>query len=207
MAMGRKRKQVDLEEAIEDSKLKGHNQPDLTDDEKRALLLQHKRHYQEALADKKAADATLKNVCKKAKAECGKDAVADIKDAILMEEPNGRAAIEAEIERKHRIARWMGLPVGAAPSMFEDTDRRPAVDIAYDNGKGAGMAGAVAQPPYDPSVPQYQRWMEGWHDGQEILASAFGKLGPKDVPGETPNTSDTSDPPFIPPAEAPAAHA
>lgn len=207
--MGRRKKQKDIEEAIEDTKvLEAKKNSELTDDEKRALLLQHKGHYQRALADKKAADAAFKNTCKKAKAECGKDAVADIKDAIALEEPGGQMAVEAEIARKHRIARWMGFPVGAEPMLFDMQDRRPAVDVAYDQGKAAGMAGETCKPPHDPSVPQYQRWMEGWHDGQEILASAFKKLEPLDVPSEQPNTEDTSDPPFVPSAEAqPAAHA
>jgi hypothetical protein len=206
--MGRKRKQKDIEESIQESVTEEKRvNSELTDDEKRALLIQHKGLYERSLAAKKAADAEFKNVCKKAKAECGKDAVADIKDAIALNEPGGRAAIEAEIARKHRVARWMGLPVGAQPIMFEETDRRPAVDIAYDNGKAAGMAGDVCQPPHDPSVPQYQRWMEGWHDGQEILASAFKKLEPLDVPSETPNDADTRDVPFVPPADMPDAPA
>jgi ribosome modulation factor len=203
--MARKKKQKDIEEAIDEQKtVEIKRNSELTDDEKRALLLQHKSAYVIALADKKAADAEFKNICKKAKAECGKDAVAEIKDALALEEPGGKMALEAEIARKHRIARWMGLPVGAEPMMFEMVDRRPAVDIAYDQGKSGGMAGVTAQPPYDTSVPQYQRWLEGWHDGQEILASAFKKLEPLDVASETTNDTDTSNAPFAPPDAEPA---
>lgn len=203
--MGRKKQQKDIEEAIDEHKtVEIKRNSELTDDEKRALLLQHKSAYVTALADKKAADAEFKNICKKAKAECGKDAVAEIKDALALEEPGGKMALEAEIARKHRVARWMGLPVGAEPMMFEMVDRRPAVDIAYDQGKSAGMAGVTAQPPYDTSVPQYQRWLEGWHDGQEILASAFKKLEPLDVASEATNGADTSGAPFAPPDAQPA---
>lgn len=195
--MGRKKKQRDLEEAIDESKaVEQRTNSELTDDEKRALMLQHKRTYQDALQAKKDAASAFLAVCKKAKAECGKEAIADIKDALLLETGEGQKAIAAEIARQHKVARWMGLPVGAEPLLFEATDRRPAVDVAYDHGKSAGMAGDTAQPPHDPSVPQYQRWLEGWHDGQEILASAFKKLEPLDVPSETPNDADTSDVPF-----------
>ncbi len=184
--MGRK-KQRDLEESIEEHKAEETKRnSELTDDEKRALLIQHRNAYVEALADKKAADAAFKNVCKKAKAECGASAVADIKSALQLEEPGGKMAVEAEIARLHRVARWMGLPVGAEPMLFEMVDRRPAVDIAYDQGKAGGMAGVTAQPPYDTSVPQYQRWLEGWHDGQEILQSAFKKLEPMEAPAVEP---------------------
>ncbi|MCA1831206.1 MAG: hypothetical protein LC750_00400 [Actinobacteria bacterium] len=197
--MARKKKQPTIEDAIAEKDAEqaatGHNKPELTDDEQRALLLQHKKSYEAALAVKKQADADFKNACKRAKAECGKGAVADIKDAIALEAPGGQMEIEAEIARKHRIARWMGLPVGAEPIMFEMQDRRQAVDIAYDNGKAAGMSGDDMRPPHDPSVPQYQRWLEGWHDGQEILLSALGKVK-VDVPSTTPSTEDVSDPPF-----------
>lgn len=207
--MARRKKQKDIEEAIADAETpaNGHNKPELTDDENRALLLQHKRHYETALAAKKAADAVFKNTCKHAKAECGKDAVADIKDAIAFEAPGGQGAFNEEMARKHKVARWMGLPVGSAPRFFDDFDGRPAVDVAYDNGKSAGMLGDVAKPPHDPSVPQYQRWMEGWHDGQEILASAFEKTKTEPVVSETPDTTDVSDPPFLPPADGKAPQA
>lgn len=189
--MGRKRKQRDLEEAIEETKLNGHNKPELTDDEKRALLLQHKRSYEISLSAKKAADAEFKNICKRAKAECGKDAVADIKDAIAFEQPGGQGAFNEEMARKHKVARWMGLPVGSEPSFFEATDRRQAIDVAYDSGKSAGMIGDTCQPPHDPSVPQYQRWIEGWHDGQAIIASAFEKIKPE--PSAPPPAAEQSE--------------
>lgn len=211
--MGRRKKQPTIEDAIaekdaEQAAANGHNKPELTDDEQRALMLQHKKAYEAALAVKKAADADFKNTCKRAKAECGKGAVADIKDAIALEAPGGKMALEAEIARQHRVARWMGLPVGAEPIMFEMVDRRQAIDIAYDNGKAAGMAGNDMRSPHDPSVPQYQRWLEGWHDGQEIILSALGKVA-QPAPSEAKNGEDTSDPPFAAPAEPPTepAHA
>lgn len=205
--MARKKKQKDIEEAIAETHApaaNGHNKPELTDDERRALLLQHKTHYEESLAAKKAADAAFKNTCKRAKAECGKDAVLEIKDAIALTVPGGQIALEAEVARKHRIARWMGLPIGAEPVMFEVVDRRPSVDIAYDQGKSGGMQGITCQPPYDTSVPQYQRWMEGWHDGQDILGSAFAKIKTAPVASETENEADTGDAPFAPPDAQPA---
>lgn len=204
--MARKKKQKDIEDAIAETHApaaNGHNKPELTDDEQRALMLQHKRPYQEALQAKKDAAAAFLSVCKKAKAECGKEVVADIKDAILMDSAEGQKAIKAEIERQHKVARWMGLAVGTEPSFFEHTDRRQAIDIAYDAGKIAGMEGKTQQPPHDPSVPQYQRWLEGWHDGQDILMSAFGKIKTAPVASETENEADTSGAPFAPPDAQP----
>ena len=187
----RKKKQTDIVDAVmESEEAERRVNSALTEDEQIALLIQHRNAYVLALGAKKKADADFKNICKKAKGECGKDAVAEIKDMLALAEPGGREAVEAEIARKHRIARWMGLPVGAQPVMFETVDRRPAVDIAHVNGKAAGMAGETAQPPYDTSVPQYQRWLEGWHDGQEILGSAFKKLEPMEVAPPPPAVSE-----------------
>lgn len=210
--MARRKKQKDLEEAIDEKKAaeSGHNS-ELTDGEKMALTIQHKRFYVETLAEKKAADAAFKNACKKAKAELGKDAVADIKDMIAIEEL-GAEAIRANIERQHKVARWMSLPVGATPSFFEE-DRQPAEDRAYEEGKRAGMAGAAARPSYDPSVPQYQRFLDGFHDGNAILAQGIQKKRePSAPPASGPvNGADgpsTTDRPFgAPPEQMPTAPA
>ena len=165
----------------------GHNKPELTDDEKRALFLHHKGLFEKAKAGEAAAQAERKRVEAKAKAECGKEAVADIKTAIELEAINGKTALTAEIERKHRVARWIGLPVGAQPSFFE-TDRRPSDETAYDDGKAAGMAGEPRKPPQGTIDA---RWIDGWNDGQAILASAFGKVDP----AKAPKAEKTADPP------------
>lgn len=193
--MGRRKKQVDLEESIDDSKAEEKRKnSELTEDEKRALLFQHKGLYEKALAEKKAADAKLKNVCKLAKSELGKGAVDDIKDAIALDQPEGEAAHRAEIERKLRIARWMGASVGTQFSFAEDMT--PATDRAYEDGKRAGLKGEAARPPHDPSVPQYGKWMEGWHAGQGVLASDFRKK--IDTPVEAAPPPNGADPEFRP---------
>lgn len=193
--MARKRKQKDLEESIDESKqAEQRKNSELTEDERRALLFQHVKSYEERLAAKKKADADLKNACKLAKSELGKDAVADIKDVIALKSPEGEAALQAEIERKLRIARIMNAPVGHQFSFTEDM--RPATDKAFEEGKRAGLDGQACSPPHDPSVPQYGSWMEGWHAGQAVLASGFrDKISTAPVTHD-PDPVDTSDPPF-----------
>lgn len=165
--MGR-RKKTDVDPPVGGETPKaGHNQ--LTEDQMRALFFQHKDNYEVALSDKKTADARLKNVCKTARAELGKTAVLDIKDAIALEEPEGEAAHRADIERKIRIAKWMNSPIGTQFTFAEDMT--PSIDRAFDEGKRIGLAGAPCNPPHDPSVPQYARWMEGFHEGQAVLAN------------------------------------
>jgi hypothetical protein len=168
----RRKKQADIEEAIEDNKREElRRNSDLTDDELCALTYQWKRDYEIALADKKAADAELKNVCKRAKAELGPRALDLIKGLILLETPEGEASMRAAIEQQIRIAKWAGAPIGTQFQFFETGG--PAVDQAYENGKAAGFRGDQMMPPHDPSVPQYKRWIEGWQYAQSVLMSGF----------------------------------
>lgn len=143
---------------------------ELTDDERQALFFQHKKKYETALAKKKEADAAFKNACKLAKAECGADAVASIKDAILLDSEDGEKKIRADIERQLRVARWMNVPFGQQAELFTDfTDRTPAVDRARAEGKKAGMEGQTMKPPYANTLPQFDQWVEGWHEGQKAI--------------------------------------
>ena len=146
----------------------GHNA--MTDDQLAALFFMHKKSYSAALAAKKETDAAFRNCCKLAKSELGEDAVDSIKDAILLETEEGEAKIKARIERQLRVARWMAVPFGNQSDLFSDVaDRTPAVDRAHAAGKRAGMEGAPNKPPHDPSVPQFDAWMEGWSAGQAAI--------------------------------------
>jgi hypothetical protein len=212
--MARKKKQQESEDQVR----LGHNKPELTEDENRVLIYQHKAAYQVA---KKAVDdarAELLRVCKLAKSECGKSAVVDIKDLILLEQPKGEDALRADIERQLRLARWANAKVGTQFS-FDEIDKTPDVDRAYQLGKTAGLKGEVKRPPFDASVPQYARWMDGWNDGQAVLVSSFrDKLktfdddGNSEIGGNQMDLSDRadlpsadlSDPPFALPPDMPS---
>lgn len=199
--MARRTKQRDIEEAIDEQKeAERRRNSELTDDEKRALTFQWKRDYSAALDAKKTADAKFKNVCKQAKAELGPQAVNDIKALLLMETPEGEASVKAAIEQQIRVARWAASPIGTQFQFFETGG--PAVDQAFENGKKAGFDGKDMSPPHDPSVPQYQRWIEGWHAAQEVLMSGFRDKLKEDVPAERTHV-DVSNPPFRP-ADDPA---
>lgn len=153
----------------------GHNQ--LTDDQRAALTFDWKKKYSEALAAKKAADAAIKLVCKGARADLGDTAVDDIKDMIALATAEGEAKVQANIERQMKVARWMGMPMGAQSELFGE-DRTPAVDRAFALGKKAGLAGEPCQPPHSNETPQYAKWMEGFHEGQAVLAKGIKPLTP-----------------------------
>lgn len=143
----------------------GHNST-LTDDEKRAMTLHHKRAYEAAdsLVEKAKADRTA--VADLAKADLGKGALADIKDMIIADRDKKMKAL---LERTMRLARWAGIPVGTQSSLFE------SVSDPFEDGKTAGMSGDKCEPPTRLAHDPAQIWIGGWHEGQTILASAFGK--------------------------------
>lgn len=193
----------------------GHNKPELTEDEQRVLLYQHKALYQAADKAVKDAQNALRTVAKKAKAECGKSAVADIKTLILLENAKGDEAMRADWERQLRLARWAGLDIGFQASFLDQAP--PLTERAFAAGKTAGLKGERAKAPkeYLPGSPGYEFWMKGWHEGQAVLASQFWKKPENldkpiaEVAGEDgeglvmaeADFPDVSDPPFAAPAD------
>lgn len=191
----------------------GHNKPELTEDERRALTYSHKAQWEKAEAVVKAATAARRAVEDLAKSELGKGVVADIKELILLDMPKGNEALQASIERSLRLARWANAPVGQQFAF--DVDRTPEVDRAFELGKTAGLKGEPKKPPYDHSVPQHDAWCKGWDTGYETCLSDFrSKLKPmneKPADGEqidlesaiaSKSPADVSNPPFAAP-EAP----
>lgn len=166
----------------------GHNSAahELTDDERRALMLHHKRMYLAADALVEKAKADRKAVTDLAASDLGKGAVGEIKEMIELDDEK---KLKARVERTFRLARWMGLPVGTQANLFE---QRAAASYA-DEGKTAGMSGERCDPPEQLAIDSQQEWIRGWHDGQAILARAFGKR--RDVPAGLPE-ADTSEPAF-----------
>lgn len=179
--MGRKRKQTDIEDAINGTNghaKTGHNSA-LTDDERRALTLHHKGLYEAADALVEKAKADRKSVADLAKADLGKGATADIKDMIANSDDK---KLKVSLERTLRLARWLGMPVGTQVNMFE----APVEDRAAEDGRTAGMEGKPCDPPRHLAVSSHQAWIGGWHEGQTVLASAFKKLRPEPQPEPPP---------------------
>lgn len=149
------------------AKKAGHNSA-LTDAEQRALTLHHKKAYEAADALVEKAKSDRKAVADLAKADLGKGALADIKDMIAYADEK---KCKGQIERSLRLARWLGLPVGTTTDLFDV----PVDDRAAQEGMTAGMSGETCKPPVHLTAEGSQRWIENWHEGQKILASAFGK--------------------------------
>lgn len=119
----------------------------------------------------------LRNMYKQALAD-GFSA-SDFEEALQMQKAEGEKARRAAIQRSLRIARWLGMDLGAQLDMFEEPSRVPAVDRAFEEGKSASLKGESPKCDYAPDLPQHQRFMEGWHAGQEIRSKGFKKLHPE----------------------------
>ncbi len=145
----------------------------LTDDEKRAMTLHHKRKYEaaDALVEKAKADRTA--IADLAKSDLGKGALADIKDMIIADSDKKMKAL---LERTMCLARWAGIPVGTQTNLFE------RVSDPFEDGKTAGMSGDKCEPPARMAQDHAQLWIGGWHEGQTVLMAAFKKKRPVDAP-------------------------
>ena len=152
----------------------GHNggEPaELTDEQQRSLFLNHKQKYERALAAKKTVDADLKNVCKVIKSDGF--AVEQIKVAIALDTPEGEAEERAKIQRALQAAKWVGAPLGSQLDMFNEPDRTPLTDRAYDQGRKASIEDKPARPHYAPETEAYAAYLSGYHDHQREIAGGF----------------------------------
>jgi hypothetical protein len=162
----------------------GHNK--MTDEDLQRLTFQHRDSYRTALAAKKRADADLKNVAKKAKAELGKFAMDQIKILIELETEEGELDVANRVERALQAARWMGAKIGQQFNLFpQDGD----LDPIFEEGKRAGMAGDIPRVPVDfvNSGDMSARWTKGWHAGQEVKIRGFAR-GDKSADDDAPTT-------------------
>lgn len=193
--MGRKAKEKTTANS-EDGSMIGHNSiAELTDLERKALLIDNVKSYEKLLAVKKEADAAFKNGCKRAKAELGPDAVDEIKDFILLRSPEGEKAFKARVERQMRIARYSGTAPNTQFDMFA-SDSAPADERAREEGRQAGMEGEfMSANPYDPSLPQFSAWNEGWHEGQKAIFAIgeMRKVAAEKTVGEDDEDEDQTD--------------
>ncbi len=85
------------------------------------------------------------------------------------------------METQAEVLRFLGNPLAVQADFF-DADRTPAVDRAFEEGKTAGMEGKRRESPHDASTPQGQRWLDGWSEGQGIVAAGFKPIQAKGMP-------------------------
>ncbi len=148
-----------------------------TDQEARALFLNHLPKIAELKSKLNTANANLRNAYKTAKADGFlKD---DFEIAFQMQGDGGEKARKAAIARQLTIAKWLGCDLGAQLDMFVEPERVPAADHAFEEGKTDSLSGKTAKPSYAPDTLQFRQYMLGFHEATASrVTTGIGKLHP-----------------------------
>jgi len=153
------------------------NDLELTEAEKKALLVSGLAEIEKHIDEKDRVVALIRTSRKKLVANGFKPRVIDF--ALRLRKDEDDTIIEqrrAEIE----VARFLNHPVGTQPELpLVMEDRTPGVDKAKAEGEMAGAEGKTCSAPYAVGSPNEQAWIKGWHDGQATISSAFKKLEAK----------------------------
>jgi ribosome modulation factor len=150
----------------------GHNSA-LSEDEKRALFLKGLAELEVSLGKKNEVVADIRNQRKRILSYGFEAFEIDYALRLRKDEDAGMA----ERRRKEaQIARFMNHPIGTQLDLVDEIDRTPAEDKAFADGVVAGACGESCKSPFAPGLPQDQKWIEGWQQGQADLASGFKKL-------------------------------
>jgi len=141
----------------------------LTPDEKRQLFLSHRSSWAEYRAKVAAAEEFGKDVKAALKSDGFSVKDMQIADALV----NDDTKVVAEVRNRLEIASWLGHPMGHQLEMFDEPDRTPVTDRAYDDGKMASMSDKQRKPPHSPETEAYRAWMAGYDDHQRELVGGM----------------------------------
>lgn len=156
----------------------GHN-AEITEEQKQVRFFQLVEQYKSAQAELSAAREDV-NCIKRAIKDAG-FLMEQVTDAIQLETEDGEESFKHMIERKLKIAKWMGMEIGLQGELFGGRDP----DRAFNEGKRAGMKAEACKPPYAPNTADYTDWMKGYDEGQTANMN-FKKLeGPRLVKPDT----------------------
>lgn len=137
------------------------------DRDRQKLAIVHRDAYAKAKAAQDKAARAMQALGKVIKADGF--TVKQIKVMVDLTTPEGEEALKLSLTQTLEAARWSNSPIGAQLDMFMEPDRRPAVDMAYEEGVADAMEGKSPKPGYDPSVPQHASYMKGWNEEQERM--------------------------------------
>lgn len=152
----------------------GHNSSKaskLTLNDERALFMQHRGPWNSAQAKLAVAEKLLADVVAALKADGFTKKQFELADDLG--KPKSEARVHAEVRDRLKVAYFMGHPMGGQLNLFDQPDRTPVVDRAYDEGKSASMQNKAAQPPNAPDTEAYRAYMAGFHDHQREIAGGI----------------------------------
>jgi hypothetical protein len=151
----------------------------MSDDQLYSLTETHRQKYELVLEAKNKANKALIDYGKIIKSNLGATGLQDIKDLISLDTPEGEATMKAEMERKVRVLRWMGCPIGSQGALFADADRTPITERAFNEGKRQGLAGEPIDNPHHHTTEAHRSHVAGFASGQKTLATkGFSRLDP-----------------------------
>lgn len=180
--MGKPRKEPKAAKAPKAARAKAHNAAAVNDqrskDQVRENFLHHWGIWKRVSAKQKLLDKEWTQTKAALKADGHKVLQMHIADD-LHDTPKSEAKVHTAVHDRILVADMTGHPMGRQLDLFTQPDRTPAADRAYDEGKQASMENKPRKPPYDTSVPQYQRWLEGYQDHQSALSKGFKPLTEK----------------------------
>lgn len=153
----------------------------ISDDQLYSLTETHRQKYELLLEAKNKANKALIDYGRIIKSDLGATGLQDIKDIICLDTPEGEALMKAEMERKARVMRWMGCPIGSQGALFSEEDRTPIKDRAFAEGKRQGLAGESINNPHHHTTEAHRSMVEGYDAGQAINAGGIKKLEPGDA--------------------------
>lgn len=166
--MARKKKDSQDSESAGPGHNSGEPQIELTEEERRARLIRGVKEIEDLTDQLKPIQDKIKDVKKFLKG-IGFDKF-EVDYAMRLKRVDETEELDRR-RREARVAQWFNHPIGMQPDLFSDEpDRTPSVDKAYEDGKIAGMEGLTCAPPTHLGQEQNQRWIEGWGDGQELIA-------------------------------------
>lgn len=145
--------------------------PKLTMDEERKLFLHHRTQWNTWKAKRVVVDTLERDV--KATLKGDGFTVKQMQIADELTTVKGEKKVTGEVQDRFKVARWIGHPMGAQLDLFNQPDRTPIAERAYDQGKQASMEDKPASPQYAPETEAYRQYMAGYHDHQRELAGGI----------------------------------
>lgn len=170
----------------------GHNSGDtkasrLTDNQERELFSRHRETWKAVMNQQKLLDEKFSKIKGAIKADGFK--VLHMRIADDLASPKGEKKVHADVKDRLWVARMIGHALGRQMDFFDQPDRTPAVDRAYQEGRTASIENQPRQcTQYHETTEQFREFMRGYNDHQEELVARVGRGGgelPQEAPFDT----------------------
>ena len=145
----------------------------LSDQQRQTLMFSYKRKLKPLLAAEKEAKTDVSQTFEQAKKEGIPKK--EILLAIQLESDEGIEKMKAEVERTHRIARWLG--VGKQLDLFGAAEKQVSAERNFEDGRIAALNDLPAKPPGHLSQQAADTWLQGHAAGRTSLNTERASSG------------------------------